>query len=52
MKKSLLCMLRFHKWSKPKSFNIFSSNVIDYSKYCLKCNKKKVWNKPKEIDKD
>jgi len=52
MGKSILCKFGFHKWGKAKGYSIFSSNVVDYSKYCLKCKKKKSWNKPKPIRKD
>ena len=49
---SFLCKIGIHRWSKPKSFSIFSSNVIDYSRYCLKCKKTKRWNKIKRQDLD
>lgn len=47
MIKNLLCKLGFHKWKSPRSHYISGSNVIDYETYCLRCNKKKRWAKPK-----
>ena len=44
---NLLCQIGIHKWSKQKSYNIFSSNVIDFKKYCLRCKKVKKWTKIK-----
>lgn len=52
MVKNLLCFFGFHKWSKTKSHNVWSSNIIDYQKYCLKCHNVKKWNKIKTYDLD
>lgn len=35
----LKCMLGLHKWSTPRSFIEFSSNVIEKEQRCLACGK-------------
>jgi len=47
MKKSILCKLGIHKWSKTKFHSIESSNIRDYQKYCLRRHKIKKWSEPK-----
>ena len=49
---ALRCKLRLHKYGKKTVLNHFSSNIIDYTQYCLICGKKKSWNKPKPVDSD
>jgi hypothetical protein len=42
----ILCKLGLHKWSGVQSHHDFSSNVIDYQKFCKRCGKVKKWNTP------
>src|SRR3989338_9528003 len=47
MLKKILCLIGLHKWSKTKFWTSASSNVRDYSKYCINCRKIKKWNEAK-----
>ena len=42
----ILCKLGFHKWSGVQSHHDFSSNVVDYQKFCKRCGSVRKWNKP------
>ncbi|MBU5574864.1 MAG: hypothetical protein QXF15_03010 [Candidatus Aenigmatarchaeota archaeon] len=44
--KLLLCKFGFHNWSKVQSIHNFSSNVIDYKKFCRRCGIQKTWTEP------
>lgn len=46
----ILCKLGIHKWSRPKFIMNASSHVKDYSKYCLRCGKKKTWTELRNKD--
>jgi len=39
----ILCSLGIHKWGKKHGHDIFSSNVIDWTKRCQRCGKLKKW---------
>ena len=48
MKKSFLCKIGFHKWTKPRHISHgFRSRVLDVEKTCVLCGKKKTWVKGK-----
>lgn len=47
----ILCKLGFHKWNKPIFYDNFSSNVKEYKKKCIKCNKIKRWVEHKPVPK-
>jgi len=50
--KPFLCRIGIHKWGKPTYINIYSSNVREWKKKCLRCGKVVRWFEPKEEEDD
>lgn len=50
MPKDFWCWIGLHKWGRATYHDLFSSNVRDWKKYCLKCKKVKTWVEPKKVE--
>jgi hypothetical protein len=47
-KKSILCIIGFHKWGKKHGHNQYSSNVIEWKQVCSRCGAIHRWIEAKK----